>query len=171
MEVRSFEAIVDALSAARVRYLIVGGLAVIAHGYERFTKDVDLVIGLDPDNIIRGLRALIGIGYATAIPVSPEEFADPARRATWRRDKNMLVLKLWSDAHRRTPIDVFVYEPFDFARELDAAMWSDFGGATTAPILALDALLAMKREGGRPQDIADIAALEEIHRDGETSHD
>jgi len=57
MEVRSIEAIVAALSSAKVEYLIVGGLAVNAYGYERLTRDVDLVIGLQPDNIIRGLRA------------------------------------------------------------------------------------------------------------------
>jgi hypothetical protein len=58
MEVRSVEAIVRALKAAEVRYLIVGGIAVNAHGYERLTRDVDLVIGLEPENIIRGLRTL-----------------------------------------------------------------------------------------------------------------
>jgi hypothetical protein len=35
METRSIEAIVRALEAASVRYLIVGGLAVNAHGYSR----------------------------------------------------------------------------------------------------------------------------------------
>lgn len=50
-----------ALNGSRVKYLIVGGLAVIAHGYERLTKDVDLVIGLEPGNISRGLRALLTI--------------------------------------------------------------------------------------------------------------
>ena len=54
MEVRSVEAVVKALNDAKVQYLIVGGLAVIAHGYERFTNDVDLVIGLEQDNICRG---------------------------------------------------------------------------------------------------------------------
>ena len=39
MEVRSIEAIVRALNAAQVQYLIVGGLAVNAHGYERLTRD------------------------------------------------------------------------------------------------------------------------------------
>ncbi len=32
----------------------------------------------------------------------------------------MIVLN-WSDQHRRTPVDVFVYEPFDFAREYTRA--------------------------------------------------
>jgi len=34
----------------------------------------------------------------------------------------MITLKLWSDQHRRTPIDIFVYEPFDFAKEFATAM-------------------------------------------------
>ena len=38
MQVRSVEAIVKALNRARVKYLIVGGLAVVAHGYEWFTR-------------------------------------------------------------------------------------------------------------------------------------
>ena len=164
MEVRSVEAIVAALDRARVEYVIVGGLAVIAHGYERLTKDLDLVIRLQPENIARGIRALQEIGYRMAIPVTPEEFADPARRERWRAEKNMVVLKLWSDEHRRTPVDVFVFEPFDFARELAAARWMDFGGPAKAPILALPTLIEMKRAAGRPQDLADVAALEELQR-------
>ncbi len=69
MEVRSIEAIVRALNDAQVRYLIVGGLAVNAHGYERLTKDVDLVIGLEPENIIKGLQVLQAIGYHMIIAV------------------------------------------------------------------------------------------------------
>lgn len=80
VQVRSVEAIVRALNEAKVQYLIVGGLAVNAHGYERLTIDLDVVIGLDSDNIIRGLRALEAIDYHMAIPVSPEQFADPALR-------------------------------------------------------------------------------------------
>jgi len=64
MEVRSVETIFSALNAADVKYLVVGGLAVNAYGYERLTRDVDLVIGLEPENIIRGLRALLGLGLA-----------------------------------------------------------------------------------------------------------
>ena len=76
MEVRSVEAMVRALNTAEVEYLIVGGLAVNAHGYERLTQDVDLVIRLAPRNIVRGLRALGEIGYRMPIPVTPEQFAD-----------------------------------------------------------------------------------------------
>ena len=122
MEVRSVEAIVGALNAAEARYLIVGGVAINAHGYERLTRDVDLVIALEPENIIRGLRTLGELGYQMSIPVTPEQFADASNREVWRNEKNMTVLRLWSDLHRRTPVDVFVYEPFDFAKEFATAM-------------------------------------------------
>ena len=136
MEVRSIEAIVRALNAAEVQYLIVGGLAVNAHGYERLTVDVDLVIGLQPENIIRGLRALAEVDYHTSVPVTPEQFADPLLRDEWRREKGMVVLKLWSDSHRRTPLDVFIYEPFDFRLEYERASFQAVAGDERAPVLA-----------------------------------
>jgi hypothetical protein len=100
------EPVFAALNNAQVKYLIVGGLAIHAYGYERLTRDVDMVMGLDPGNIIRGLRALLDIGYGMPIPATPEEFADAGQRESWRREKTMIVLKLWSDEHRRTPVDV-----------------------------------------------------------------
>ena len=162
MEVRSIEAIIAALNSAKVQYLIVGGLAVNAHGYERLTRDVDLVIGLQPDNIIRGLRALTDIGYQMTLPVTPDDFADPARREAWRKDKNMIVLKLWSDAHHRTPIDVFVYEPFDFAREFAAAKWMEVAGGLLAPVVGYQTLIAMKTAAGRDRDLLDIKSLRKL---------
>jgi predicted nucleotidyltransferase len=162
MEVRSIETIVRTLNAAKVRYLIVGGLAVVAHGYERLTKDVDLVIGLERENIIRGLRALMGIGYNLKIPVTPEQFADPKLRAQWRRDKNMIVLQLWSEIHRRTPIDVFVYEPFDFEKEFARAQWETVAGRIPAPIVSYETLLDLKKSAGRSQDLTDIEKLRKL---------
>src|SRR5205814_8609710 len=103
MEVRSVEAIFSALNAADVKYLVVGGLAVNAYGYERLTRDVDLVIGLEPENIIRGLRALLGLGYRMSIPVTPEQFGDPGDREAWRKEKKSTVLRRWSDSGGRRP--------------------------------------------------------------------
>lgn len=47
-----------ALNAAHARYLLVGGFAVIAHGATRFTKDIDLLVDDDPDNIARVKQGL-----------------------------------------------------------------------------------------------------------------
>jgi hypothetical protein len=164
MEVRSVEAIVKSLNDAGVKYLIVGGVAVVAHGYERLTKDLDLVIGLERENIIRGLHALMKIGYRMSIPVTPEDFADQAKRTHWRKNKNMIVLKLWSDTHRRTPVDVFVYEPFDFDAEYAASRHEKVMLNLKAPVVSLKTLLKMKRAAGRPQDLADIMDLKRIEK-------
>jgi predicted nucleotidyltransferase len=164
MEVRSIETIFKALNDAGVKYLVVGGLAVNAYGYERFTRNVDLVIGLERENIIRGLRALMGIGYQLKIPVTPEQFADPKLREEWRREKNMVVLQLWSDVHRRTPIDVFVYEPFDFEREFARAKREMVVSQILAPIVSYDTLLDLKRSAGRSQDLTDIEKLRKLDR-------
>jgi hypothetical protein len=138
MELRSVEAIVRALNDTGVQYLIVGGLAVNVHGFARLTRVVDLVIGLDPPNIISGLRVLQKIGYEMAIPITPERFAERSLRERWRAEKSMVVLKLWSDGHRRTPIDVFIYEPFDFAVEYARASREIVAAEAAAPVLAYD---------------------------------
>ncbi|MBP1778990.1 MAG: hypothetical protein H6Q86_5001 [candidate division NC10 bacterium] len=46
------------LNAHHVRYVLIGGFAVIAHGGARTTKDVDLLIDPGPENIARVRKAL-----------------------------------------------------------------------------------------------------------------
>jgi predicted nucleotidyltransferase len=75
MEVRSVEAVVRALNEAKVRYLIVGGVAVNVHGYVRLTMDLDLVIQLKPENIEAAWEAMERIGYRARIPVSGRALA------------------------------------------------------------------------------------------------
>jgi hypothetical protein len=41
-----FRPVFEALDAARVRYVVVGGLAVVLHGHARLTADLDLMIDL-----------------------------------------------------------------------------------------------------------------------------
>ena len=163
MQLRSLTKVFSALNQANVQYLVVGGLAVVAHGYMRTTEDLDLVIGLEPDNIKRGLAALESIGYQMGIPVTSQQFADPLMREKWRKTKGMLVLKLWSEEHRRTPIDIFVYEPFDMRAELNRAVWVELSEEVRVPIVSLSALLAMKRTASRPQDLADIHELQQAN--------
>jgi hypothetical protein len=159
MEIRSVEAIVKALNEAKVQYLIVGGLAVNAHGFVRLTRDLDIVISLKKKNVLCGLRALFELGYRLAIPAKPEDFANKTIRERWRVERNMIVLKLWSDEHQRTPVDIFVYEPFDFAGEVRRAGDLEIYPGVSAKVVTLKTLLKMKREAGRPQDLIDIAEL------------
>ena len=63
MKVASLEAIFRALQEAEARYLVVGGLAVVAHGYIRMTKDLDLLLDLSSESLKRSLTVLQGLGY------------------------------------------------------------------------------------------------------------
>ena len=159
MKLASFEAIVDALERGGVRFLVAGGLAVSAHGYLRFTKDVDLVVQLLPENIKRAFHALSTIGYRPLVPIAADQFADPELRAVWTRDKGMLVLQFWSNEHRETPVDLFVYEPFDFDAEFDRAMTKPLHGTVPVRFVSIPTLIRMKESAGRPQDKIDIEYL------------
>jgi hypothetical protein len=64
MRVDDVRTILRALNDINVHYLIVGGLAVVAHGYVRFTQDIDLVVQLDRENVLRAMNALTAIGTA-----------------------------------------------------------------------------------------------------------
>ena len=72
----------------------------------------------------------------------------------------MIVLKLWSDEHQRTPVDIFVYEPFDFDAESLVAETLEVCSGVTAQVVSLQTLLKMKRDAGRPQDLIDIEELQ-----------
>lgn len=159
MKLASFEAIVRALNDAGVRYLVAGGLAVNAHGYLRFTKDADLVIQLVPENVLRAFTALGGLGYKPSVPVTAAQFADASVRESWRRDKGMQVLQLWSDAHLETPVDVFVHEPFPFDEEHSRALVKPLYGSVEVRFVSLGTLMDMKRAANREQDRIDVENL------------
>lgn len=167
MKLESVKAIVEALNGAGVRYLVAGGLAVIAHGYLRFTKDIDLVIQLHPDNVVKAIKALGKLGYKPAAPVAAEDFADPAKRQEWIREKGMEVFQLWSDAHRETPVDVFVHEPFDFDREYEAATRKSLYGRLDVRVVSIATLIKMKEAAGRVEDKIDVEYLRLRLKDNE----
>jgi predicted nucleotidyltransferase len=161
MKLADVEAIFRALNDADVRYLIVGGLAVVAHGYVRATVDIDIVLNLEKENALRAMKALDAIGYQPLVPVAATDFADEAIRRRWIEDKNMIVFQMRNPDRESTRLDIFVDEPFSFAKELAEAKWEDVAGIQ-APVLRLERLLQMKRESGRPQDLLDIEQLELI---------
>lgn len=165
MKLSSFDALVTALAESGVRYLIAGGLAVNAHGYLRFTKDVDVVVQLAPDNIEHAFAALATLGYRPLVPVAAAQFADAATRERWIREKGMQVLQFWSDAHRETPVDMFVSEPFDFDDEYRRALSKPLG-AIEVRFVTIPTLIRMKEAANRPQDRIDIEYLRKRLEDG-----
>jgi len=165
MKLGSFETIVRALNSAGVRFLVAGGLAVNAHGYLRFTKDVDLVIALDSLNIMAAFQALATLGYRPIVPISASQFADHALRQSWIDDKGMKVLNFFSDLHRETTLDLFVYAPFEFDAEFSAALRGELLPGVEARFVSIPTLIRMKEIANRPVDVDDIQHLRWIMDD------
>ena len=161
----SVETIVRTLNDAGVRYLIAGGLAVVAHGHVRFTADLDLVLDLDPANLTRALAAFEAMGYRPRAPVPLAAFADETARAGWVREKGLTVFSLHSPEHAATEIDVFVEAPFEFSGAFARARRTTVAPGLEATFVGYDDLIAMKRRAGRPQDLLDVERLETLRRE------
>jgi hypothetical protein len=164
MEFQAFQAVMDALDRRHVRSLLVGGMAVVAHGHGRMTHDIDLILDLERSNVLSALEALAELDYHPRVPVTAAQFADPAIRAQWIRDKNMTLLNLYGDRFRATPVDIFVEEPFPFEAAYAAAVVADVEGIPFRYV-DLDTLIRMKEAAGRPVDLEDARQLRLIRDD------
>ena len=162
MQMAPLVALVRDFNAAGVRYLIVGGLAVFAHGFRRTTQDIDLVFDFAPENVEKSMAILGRHGYRPRAPVSFAQFADPDMRRRWIEETDLIVLSLWNPSQPTNEIDVLVAEPFDIPAAWRQAMWGEIAPGTAAAFVDRERLLAMKRLAGRPQDLVDIAELERL---------
>ncbi len=165
MKLSSLKAVFSSLEQAGVRYLVAGGVAVVAHGYPRMTMDLDLIIQLNINNIRAALKALEKLGYRPSAPITADDFADTAKREQWIREKGMRVLNLFSDLYPETQVDLFASEPFDFEQEYENALRAELGPGLLVPIVSISTLISMKRDTGRALDNEDIRQLQEILRE------
>ena len=156
-----FEPVFIALNAARARYVVVGGLATVLHGYARLTADIDMIVDLDPIEVKKTLTAMTALGLRPRAPVDPLAFADEAVRRSWVVEKKMAVFSFCDPAVPMREVDLFVEHPIPFAE-----LWTRSElvtlQQTTVRIASIEDLIAMKRIAGRPEDLQDIEALEAI---------
>jgi hypothetical protein len=162
MKLAAFKAILKSLDEEDVRFLLVGGMAVVAHGYGRVTFDIDIVIQLNRENITRGFRALESIGYKPRVPVTAETFSDAKQRAEWIESKGMHVLSFFSDKYPKTMLDVFASEPFDFDRTYGRAIEEELEDGLPFRFVDIETLIAMKEAAGRDRDLDDVKHLRMI---------
>jgi predicted nucleotidyltransferase len=133
--------------ARSVDFLLIGGQAVIAHGYPRLTKDMDLWVRPSLQNGVRILEALTDFG-TPLLSLAPERFADPET-----------IVMLGREPFR---IDLLTHIP---GVEFEAA-WQRRSSVTLdgvqVPLIGRDDLIANKKTVGRLQDLADVEALEAV---------
>ncbi|MFN0117002.1 MAG: DUF6036 family nucleotidyltransferase [Elusimicrobiota bacterium] len=156
-----YEELFKDLDMKGVRYLVVGGVAVILHGFIRATADLDLMVALDEKNLHTFLDLIKSKGYRPKAPVPIDDFSDPEKRKSWVTEKGMKVFSLYHPQKLDELIDVFVEEQIPFS---DAYSRKKVALLGTIPInvMQIPDLITLKKKAGRPQDLQDIIGLEHI---------
>jgi hypothetical protein len=145
-----FLELLSALNAAEARFLVVGGYAVGVHGHPRATKDLDVWIEANPTNAARVLGALRIFG-APLGDLREDDFWVPGTG-----------FKMGMPPSR---IDILTQvSGIDFAAAWPRRVEAEFGEGVRCPVIGVEDLLLNKRAAGRPQDEADVAALERLAR-------
>jgi hypothetical protein len=133
-----------------VRYLVVGGEAVIHHGYPRLTVDVDFFWEREPENAQRRYAALSEFWGEPVPAVSEaEDLLEPGVILQYGRPPNRidLINRLgtvdFNEAWRRRVVETL----------------RDAGVEVPFPIIGLEDLLQSKRDAGRAKDLDDIEHL------------
>ena len=156
-----FEPLFQALNDAGVRYVLVGGLAVVLRGHARLTVGVDLVVDLDAGQARKAIDTLVAMGLQPRVPVNPRDFADRSVREAWIRDRGMQVFSMFDPSNPMRVVDLFVDHPVPFE-----ALWTRAEELelrnTTVRVASIPDLIYLKRLAGRPQDQSDIEQLEAI---------
>lgn len=148
-----FGRILEDLNDAGVRYVLIGGIALIRHGVVRATRDIDAVFDPDPDNVER-IRTLVDRWGATRPDGSPIPKGGIAGGRTIHLSTPHGELDLLSEVAAALP----------FSDLLQRAETRRVDGVE-APICSLADLVAMKRTVGRERDLVDLADLESAHGD------
>ena len=64
------------LNEAGAKYLVIGGFAIIQHGFARATEDVDLLIDVSPENFARVQTAMMALPDGAVREVSADDFRE-----------------------------------------------------------------------------------------------
>jgi hypothetical protein len=143
-----FKDLLRLFNSNNVRYLLIGGYAVIVHGHPRLTNDLDIVIGAEPENVERCLIALREFGFSDN-DMSADIFAKPKS-----------VVRIGVEPVR---IEILNYlEGVDFEaayerREFRPAEDIEFD------VISLPDLITNTRTVGRDKDLLDVKELMKVN--------
>lgn len=158
--VANFERIVKLLQEAEARVVVIGGLALILHGGDHVTKDVDFAYLRSRENAKRIAEALR--------PYHPRPIGFPEDLPYVWDDQTLFsttVVTLQTDLG---PIDLLgAPDGAPVFEELwTLAERADLNG-TEVRFASLDHLKAMKRAANRPQDLRHLAEIEALIQESE----
>jgi hypothetical protein len=142
--ISDFRDLLEVLNAYSVRYLVVGGYAVMKYTEPRLTKDLDIWVATDPDNAERVYRALVQFGAPIA-GCSPADFTNE---------------QFWFQIGvAPVRVDILLGIPgVSFEEAWGRRVDDDFLGVT-AHFISRDDLVLAKEASGRPGDKRDLRRL------------
>ena len=139
---------------AGVRFVVIGGVAAIAHGASTFTRDLDVLISFDTDTISRLLIALREL--------DPRAALDPTRRSIPSDIRNLVGFRNLYISTALGRLDLLGETPIgDYAGLAERAVPMTLAGVQVQ-VISLDDLIAIKRALGRPKDLLVATELEAI---------
>ncbi len=136
------------LERHRVRYLLVGGLAMNLHGVPRMTMDVDLALALDPQNLREFVVAAEELNLKPALPLALVDLLDPEKRSEWVEKRNMIAFSLVGAKERVPTVDVLIGLTLAFDEAYERREQRVLG-STSVCLASLEDMIALKRQAGR----------------------
>ncbi len=144
---QNFKDLLSAFHAHGVKYLVVGGYAVIFHAQPRSTKDIDLLIQTDSENARAIYAALADFGLPMG-EIRAEDFAEKG--------------SFFRFGYEPQTVDILPEVPgvsFEEAWQRRISGTVDPATGLTAFFMSAEDLIASKLASGRPQDLADVDAI------------
>jgi hypothetical protein len=162
-----FASLLTALAQARIRFVVAGGVAVVMHGVERMTMDIDVAVDFEPDNLARFVEEMKRLGMQPRVPVPHDFICDPANVQRMIEEKSALVFTYIHPDDPLKQIDVFLTPELSYSALIgDSVVRLIFG--TEVRVASVASLLRLKRgvDPRRPKDDFDIVELEKLINDG-----
>jgi acylphosphatase len=156
---KTIQDVLRTLVQHRVQFAVVGGVAVVLHGYVRLTKDIDVILDFSKENIERFMKALEALQYKPGPPIDPRDLGDNARRKDWIEKKNAKVITFYDPESSLLQLDVLLNYDLAMIRVENKTI-DDFSVQT----IEYNDLIKMKTESGRTIDLLDIEKLGELHK-------
>jgi hypothetical protein len=148
--------ICSALEKAEVPYAIVGGYAVALHGAIRGTVDVDVAIQWSLKNLQNAESAFKQLGLVSLIPIAAETLFH--FREEYIQNRNLIAWNFYDPSNPLHQVDIIINYDLKSVRNTKP-ITTPLG---TIRILSLNDLIEMKKASGRPQDLEDVKALNNL---------
>ncbi len=157
-----YEEILKAFQEKRVRYVLVGGLAVNLFGWVRTTLDLDILVEMSDENLKKIVTILKKRGYGVKQPVDPMGIANRKIRLDWIKNRHMKAFNFYKEDTLKE-VDIIIDSPVPFEKAKRRKVVIKVGNIRI-PVISIDDLIEMKKNTGRNIDKLDIEELRKIKK-------